>query len=201
MSYERTPEIREKMRRALLGNKNALGCKNTPEQRENKRKAHLGKWHSPETLKKIKFGSRKNSGKLGNKSRTGQKCSVEHIRKVNTPKNIAKRKEGMKRHAALDLPNCGCFVHCKIYASQLSWRMIDKFLNQFEIVIAEQRFDSYIVDAYLPEEHLAFEADGSYWHELNEKKNPGYYTTRDAYLLKHFNLPVIHLSEKEINQA
>lgn len=83
--------------------------------------------------------------------------------------------------------------------SQLAWTAYEKFLQDFEIVIPEERFGPYTVDFLLAEEWLAIEADGSYWHELDERRNPGCFERRDKYLLDKFRLPTIRLSEPEID--
>ena len=95
--------------------------------------------------------------------------------------------------------NCTCSRHSQDRISGLSWKLIDFLLRAgFEVIIPEQRFGVYSVDVYLPEYHLAFEADGDYWHNIS-----GIHArdeNRDAYLLRKFELPVIRLWEHEINE-
>ena len=77
--------------------------------------------------------------------------------------------------------------------------MVAVYLTDFPEVIVEKYFGRYRIDAYLPPPyHLAFEADGKYWHTLHKQKDPGYYHRRDAYLLRKFNLPTVRLTEDEI---
>ena len=106
------------------------------------------------------------------------------------------------KHIEGDFPNCKCIHHVRVHApsvSKLSLTMIRVLLAEFPEVIPEKRFGPYRVDAYLPPPyHLAFEADGEYWHRRTECERPGYYAQRDAYLLVHFSLPVVHLSERDI---
>ena len=66
----------------------------------------------------------------------------------------------------------------------------------FEIIIPEHPMGHYFIDAYLPNEHLAFEADGKYWHSRLEIKEHD--KKRDAWLLENCSLPVIRLTEAEI---
>ena len=105
-----------------------------------------------------------------------------------------------KRHSAKNLPSCRCFQHYSgnENPSQLSWKLIN-FLSDagFGIIIPEVRFGRFSVDALLAEEWVAFEADGKYWHSVNKTD----YVARDKYLLKEFGLPVIRISEEEINNA
>ena len=80
--------------------------------------------------------------------------------------------------------------------------LVDVILAEFPEVIgpSKQRFGHYTVDAYLPPPyHLAFEADGDYWHALYEKRDPGHDARRDAYLLREFGLPTVRITESEIN--
>jgi len=63
------------------------------------------------------------------------------------------------------------------------------------VVICQKTFAPYRVDAYLPPPyHLAFEADGDYWHRDSEEED----AERDAFLLREFNLPVVRIPEFEI---
>ncbi len=72
--------------------------------------------------------------------------------------------------------------------------LVDVLLAEFPAVVREQRFGRYRVDAYLPPPyHLAFEADGVYWHQDPEKD-----ATRDAYLMAEHGLPVVRLGEAEL---
>ncbi len=78
-------------------------------------------------------------------------------------------------------------------------RILFKFLEDAGFqVIKEKRFGRFRVDTYLPERHIAFEADGAYWHKLNEADNPGCYVRRDQILLEKYGLPVVRLTEREV---
>ncbi len=71
--------------------------------------------------------------------------------------------------------------------------LVNVVLAEFPTVIREQAFGRYRVDAYLPAPyHLAFEADGAYWHD--EERD----AVRDEQLLSEFDLPVIRLTEREL---
>jgi very-short-patch-repair endonuclease len=59
----------------------------------------------------------------------------------------------------------------------------------------EKQFGPYRVDVYLPERHLAFEADG--WHHTLPGRSE-YDVKRDANLLRQFQLPVIRLMESDL---
>ena len=104
-------------------------------------------------------------------------------------------------HAILDLPECACISHCRYYQRPSKIQLcLAYLLYQSGLpVIIEQRFGRYSIDCYVPAPyHLAFEADGEYWH--NRHSLSGYdYAARDTYLLKTFNLPTIRFTEREIN--
>lgn len=57
------------------------------------------------------------------------------------------------------------------------------------------RFGRYVVDAWLPEERLVFEADGMFWfwHQDAERE-----ARRDAYLLAHGAVAVVHLTDEDL---
>ncbi len=162
------------------GSKNSFfGRKHSVETRARWSVARKGDKHTPETRAKI---------------------SASHLGKQFSAEHIVSMKARAKRHATLDLPDCNCVIHVRMhrFRSQLEKRMINNFLSEFPEVIAEKRFGRYTVDAYLPPPyHLAFEADGTYWHSLR----PEYDEKRDAWLLEHAQLPVVRLSEEEINCA
>ncbi len=72
-----------------------------------------------------------------------------------------------------------------------------KFLVEAGYAIElEKQFGRYRVDVYLPDYHLAFEADGSYHH--SRPGRPEYDSRRDALLLKIFGLPVVRIEEREL---
>lgn len=62
----------------------------------------------------------------------------------------------------------------------------------------EVRFGRYTVDLYDPATRTAYEADGRYWHDLNEARRPGYHAARDAYLRDQYGLTVVRYSDAAI---
>lgn len=60
----------------------------------------------------------------------------------------------------------------------------------------EHRFP-YWLDFFLPDHDIAIEADGDYWHGLDEGRD----NRRDEYLLSHHGIRTIRLTESEINGA
>ncbi len=74
--------------------------------------------------------------------------------------------------------------------------MVD-FLIQagFDKIAIEEKFGPYSVDVLLLDEWLAFEADGTYWHEANQTN----YEARDTWLLQEHGLQTVRLTEDEVN--
>ena len=52
------------------------------------------------------------------------------------------------------------------------------------------------LDIYLPELKLAFEYDGTYWHEIHEKRNPGYHEEKRK-ACKKANITMIEIWEND----
>jgi len=76
--------------------------------------------------------------------------------------------------------------------------LVDIILAEFPEVIEQQHFGRYVVDAYLPPPyHLAFEADGDYWHNRPGVRKKD--RARDRYLLKEFGLRTIRITGSAIN--
>ena len=147
---------------------------------------------------------------MGRRSR-GRKFSDEHklalsrARRASTYKvpspsaeTRVKISASLKRHIAKCDGQCGSAV-CSPPASPPTdlERRLYVLLAEFPTVIREQRFGRYRVDAYLPPPyHLAFEADGVYWHDRPERVKHD--ARRDAYLLAEYGLPVVRLGETEL---
>lgn len=84
--------------------------------------------------------------------------------------------------------------------SNLSWKLAEFLVHAgFEIVVPEASFPPYTVDVLLAEEWIGFEADGTYWHDQYEVRAPGYHNKRDQTLLEKYELPIVRISEDEIN--
>lgn len=139
----------------------------------------------------------------------GRTLTSEHRAKISeslrgrpvTVAANAKRRASMKAHIAACNGSCGSGV-CMKPASPTRIEVIlrDVVLAEFPEVLPEKRFGPYSVDAYLPPPyHLAFEADGSYWHGSDEQV--GHDAERDSYLLREHNLPVVRLGERELLEA
>lgn len=76
-------------------------------------------------------------------------------------------------------------------------RILIAFLDAAGFVVEPQRhFGRAVVDAYLPDYHLACEADGEYWHNRPGRREKD--AARDAELLRRFSLPVVRFTEAEL---
>ena len=167
----------------------------TPEAIEKIRAAALKKRHSSETRKRISLAN------------TGKRFSLEHKRKISdaakrrfrSKESLAKVSAASKRHFEADPVGCQCGPHKawrrdKRTGLELTLRSL---LTEFPEVEEQKQFGRYCVDVYLPlPYHLAFEADGAYWHQNPEKD-----AARDRWLLRKFDLPVVRLSEQELKEV
>jgi len=75
--YKHTPEIKEQIRKALMGNKSRTGQKNSEETRKRISKANKGRKLSPEHCRKLGLT------KIGNKNMVGRKLSEETKKKLH----------------------------------------------------------------------------------------------------------------------
>jgi hypothetical protein len=65
-------------------------------------------------------------------------------------------------------------------------------------LVPEVCFGRYRVDFYEPNRHLAFEADSDYWHAPLWRREHD--AKRDTELLNSFGLPVIRITQEEIQR-
>lgn len=105
LAWVKSPERCKKISKALTGKKksvehikklpqNRKGFKHSPEFSEKISKARLGSKHSEETKQKLKLLNLGNKYGIGNKSRTGQKQSVEEkLKKSLATKGMPKSEE------------------------------------------------------------------------------------------------------------
>jgi len=94
----------------------------------------------------------------------------------------------------------------KSRSSSLTWKLAEILtVSGFEVVVPEQRFGKYVVDVLLAEDWVAFEADGVFWHDKNRLKHAGMKVNelsddeRDSRLFEEYDLPVVRLTEDEVN--
>ena len=172
------------------GRSGGLALKGKPKSashRQNIGLAQLGKKHGPasehrkQAISAAHKGMRKPWMKIPRSKETKAKMSASRQKHLNT-------------HAG----DCRCRGRTWITGpSSLAWDMIDFFTTSgFEILIPEQSFGRYTVDVYLPDYHLALEADGEYWHRETKE----YDEQRDAYLMEKFSLPVVRFTQYEIEK-
>lgn len=60
--------------------------------------------------------------------------------------------------------------------------------------VIEKKFGRYKADIYLPDYNIILEADGSYWHNLNKKRD----RIRDIRLERDFKVKVYRFSDIEL---
>jgi very-short-patch-repair endonuclease len=73
-----------------------------------------------------------------------------------------------------------------------------ELLKQSGLEFQEQvRFGRYVVDAWVPELGLVFEADGQFWYHHQDKDREA---RRDGYLVERGVTAVIHLDDDDLAQ-
>ena len=201
-------ETRAKISAALLGRKLStehrakLSAANIGNVVSHKTRAkisanRMGHSVSPETRAKI--------GAANAISLRGQKLSPETRAKMGasrmghtvTPETRAKMSIARKNHMIEPRGDvCACGVCTPAQSpTHIEEILANVLLAEFPEVRREEKFGRYWVDAYLPSPyHLAFEADGAYWHKSSSKRDG----ERDLYLLQEFGLPIVRLSEREL---
>jgi len=170
--------------------------------------AHKGRVNSAEARAKMSaavklaYSDGRIKSKLGSKwspeasarHRAQMKADFAEGRRTFRP-DEAKRIEGLRRAQAegrVPLPHV---VRYTKLAQALHAHLTSTGLT----VEPEIRFGRFTVDLYDREHHTAYEADGQYWHEKNERERPGYYAQRDEYFIRYFGLKVVHFTDTEIS--
>ena len=106
----------------------------------------------------------------------------------------------MSRRQQLHMENtstdCKCAAHFQYTCSKPNKleEKLFKLLSDFSDLQTFVRFGRYEVDAYIPSLHLAFEADGHYWHDRNIE----YDKKRDLYLHEKYKLIVVRLTDIDL---
>ena len=188
--YERTLEIRAKMRALHLGRTLS------DEHRAKLSVAHTGYVRSAEHQEKLNLALTGRSFSEAHHEKL--KASWTKKRRLRCSKLWKNRKFSDESRAKMSATRRAKIMTGDILLphgnpSKLAWRAYDLLLKDFEVVVPEARFGPYSVDFLLAEEGLGIEIDGSYWHKGAD------HTERDAYLLREHGLPIVRLNEEEIN--
>lgn len=164
-------ETRLKMSAAKIGNTNTLGYK-----------------HKEDFVEKCRLRM------AGNTFMVGRTLSEETKRKISESSTLAKL-----QHMENSPIGCKCAAHSFPNPSSLEI-ILYYLLKEFPDMKRQKWFGRMRVDAYLPEPyHLAFEADGEYWHTMPGRKEAD--VERDNMLLEKFDLPVIRFTELELREC
>ncbi|KKK97489.1 hypothetical protein LCGC14_2652240 [marine sediment metagenome] len=126
----------------------------------------------------------------------GRETTLEHRA------NLSKALKGRKAPWAADN-----WTQDNKKVSCLTYRLAEVLMEcGFGEVAIEQSFWPYTVDVLLLDEWVAFEADGKYWHNSSWLRRSGRTpnkltsTERDQRLFDKYQLPIVHLSEDEVNK-
>lgn len=200
----------------LLISQRGMGKIASPETRDKLRRANTGKIRSEEARRNMSLARKGKKLSKEHKAKIGLSL-VGNTR--NTPDSIAKLRILMKgnkygvrpqteseklhhrnatiRHLETVLPeDCACTAHHPIWQGTKLELRLRKLLEDFPAIEPNKHFGMYEVDVYIPSHHLAFEADGGYWHQNKERDSK-----RDAKLLERFGLIVVRLNDLDLKQV
>ncbi len=211
-------ETREKLSISMTGKRKSpaaiaafsaarMGHVVSEETRFKIRKSLLGQKHPAEVKERI--GAALRGRPAHNKGKKMSAAACENIRKSiigrkHSPETKQKMSDSQKPIATAHMENppadCQCAPHrvwLRTRRTQLE-QILEELLSDFPEVQIQKSFGRYCVDAYLPPPyHLAFEADGAYWHSSSKQQN--YDARRDSDLFRRFDLPVVRLTEVDLN--
>ena len=183
------PEFHERMKGREPPNK---GVPSSPETRAKQSAAATGRPMSPETR------ARMSAARMGNKYGVGTRLSPEHKAKL-LASHLGKKKGPMPEAVKIKLSLATAARLARqgaIRPSLPQTLLMNRLLALGLVVETEKQFGRYVVDCYLPEVHIAVEADGDYWHR--RPGAPERDRRRDEYLERVFGLGVIRFWESEI---
>lgn len=139
-------------------------------------------------------------------AKRGIKLTPEHIEKIrqnglgrkHSEESKMKMSESKRKHREESV-DCKCASCFPPQSPTRIHKILLRILSDFPLLEIDKKFGNYCVDVYIPYPyHLAFEADGEYWHNKIGAKE--FDKNRDKYLMDNFNLPVIRMEEKELTE-
>jgi len=175
-----TDEFREKMRTKMTLQKL------DPEYIKKLSMSQTGRKHSQKLIDKRILSRQVGKGWASTSEETRQKLRISRI-----------------KHMELILPDCKCVAHNprshgKKKITKIELILIDFLQNAGFKIETQASFGLFHVDAFLPEYNLAFEADGTYWHQRKEVRERD--IRRDKELLEKYGIITIRLTEKELEK-
>jgi len=207
-----TPEARAKISAGRLGKGRPISA----EQKAKLSLAFKGRRLSPETKARIsasRMGIGKNCAPSAAQQKhldamsaalKGKKQSPEHVAKrsaahvgmVRSAETRAKMSRGSRESVAAGRrPH---LLNPSVRYTKLAQALHAHLTSTGLTLEPEVRFGRFTVDLYDREHHIAYEADGAYWHKRAEKETPGCGARRDEYLLQFYGLKVVHFTDNEI---
>ena len=186
--YKRTAKHHKAMSAVLLGNTRAKGAARSPEMRARISNTLKGRKLTPQRRARIgdalrgrKHGPMPEEIKLSiSNTKSGVRANIDYERVATSVAKAYERNPGFNRSSGIS--SLEFALQLLLETAEFDYR-------------TQVRFGRYVVDAWVPEYGLVFEADGSYWHSLN----PGRDQKRDKYLLNCGVTAVIRLNEHDLN--
>lgn len=191
----RPPEVIERIRQGNLGKVRSA------ETRARTGAAKKGRTLSPEHRQKISAGNRGRTRSDDTRARM-RIAQHGHVPSRKTLEAAWAASRGRvvpedERQRAAERQAKWISEHPGTRMTSKPERIMVNLLRAAGFTVETQRhFGRACVDAYLPDYHVAFEADGAYWH--NRPGAPEKDAARDAELMRRFALPVVRLGEFEL---
>ncbi len=174
----------------LLFHLKNLHCKNIGSKRSEESKQKMGAWERPRAL-----GIAIGNALRGKKFSEERKNKLRYIQQNRTWKTGPRTERGRLKIAEMRAKEIAEGKY-SFWSPPTSLEFaLDLLLQSADLSYqAQKQFGRYVVDAYVPEHNIVFEADGAYWHQDKKKEH-----LRDEYLINRGVLAVIHLTEQDLN--
>lgn len=190
-----TADSKAKISAALLGKPKGVRRRPPPKTDATRAKlsaAFKGKKPHPNTIEAVRIAS------TGRKHSTATRAQMSAAHKGKQVSELTRSRQSAR--AKTNFVNGRTNLPPKTRYTKLAQRL-HRYLEDVCDIIGlriEERFGPYQVDLFDPATRTAFEADGSYWHELREGKSPGCHARRDTYLKDAHGITVVHFTDVEI---
>lgn len=154
------------------------------------------------TGRKMSEKGKANCKEAQNRPEVSAKRRASSVGRVASAEAKRNQSIGYRRHMEQCDGSCGsaaCGAGLKHSGTSIEITLWEILLKDFPEMERSKRFGRYVVDAFLPDHKLAFEADGTYWHSPARRK-PGYDEARDLHLFRMYGITVVRITEDELRR-
>jgi len=177
-------ETRTKISNTLKGRAvRPAGWNHSEESKKLMSQKKKGQKLSPEAIEKMAASKRGKKNPAQSERMKGNQLAKALKGRKQDPEFVKRRLEGTAKF----------FEKWNRPYTRLEIQLYKMLLHSGYSFIPQKTFGTRIVDAYIPELNMAFEADGSYWHQDKQDM-----ITRDNYLFARGITAIIHMDEKDL---